>query len=82
MLLRRNGGVERNGNGRRCEPSQSRKESILNCLLMGNRGLYRKVKEGLDLEDRIKKISDFLEEGKLLAGKKRSGSENSVSLFR
>jgi len=49
---------------------------------MGNRGLYRKVKEGLDLEDRIKKISDFLEEGKLLAGKKRSGSENSVSLFR
>jgi len=32
-------------------PSQSRKESILNCLLMGNRGLYTKVKEGSDQEN-------------------------------
>jgi len=31
-------------------PSQSRKESILNYLLMGNRAFYTKVKEGSDQE--------------------------------
>jgi len=49
-------------------PSQSRKESILNSLLMGNRDLYTKVKEGSDQE-----ISDFLEEGRILAGNKYVG---------
>jgi len=33
------------------KPSQSRRESILNCLLMQKRGLYTKVKEGLDQEN-------------------------------
>jgi len=37
---------------------------------MGKRGLYTKVKEGLDQEDRIKKMSDLLEEGRILAGNK------------
>jgi len=36
-------------------PSQSRKKSILNCLLMGNRGLYTKVKERSDQGDLIRK---------------------------
>jgi len=54
-------------------PSQSRKESILNCLLMGKRVFYTKVKEGWDQEDRIKKISDLLEGGRILAGNKRAG---------
>jgi len=44
-----------------CRPSQSRKESILNCLLKGKRCfIYTKVKEGSDQE-----ISDLSEkEGK------------------
>jgi len=37
---------------------------------MGKRGLYTKVKEGSDQEDRISKISDLLEEGRILAGNK------------
>jgi len=42
-------------------PSQSKKESILNCLLKGNRGFIntRAIKK------RIKKLSDLTEEGKL-----------------
>jgi len=71
MLRRWNGAetgrdvnVELKSQGR---PSQSRKESILNYLLMGKRGLYTKVMEGSDQEDRIKKISDLLEEGRILA---------------
>jgi len=32
-------------------PSQSREESILNCSLMGKRGLYTKVKDGSDQEN-------------------------------
>jgi len=45
-------------------PSQSRKESILNCLLKGKEMLYiQKIKEGSDQE-----ISDLLEEGRILAG--------------
>jgi len=32
--------------------------------------------------DLIKKISDLSEEGRILAGNKRSGSENRSSLFR
>jgi len=44
---------------------------------MGKWALYTKVNEGLDQEK-----SDFLEEGKILAGNKSSGSENSGSLFR
>jgi len=49
-------------------PSQSREESILNNLLLGNRGLYTKVKERSDQE-----ISDLLEEGRILAGNKYTG---------
>jgi len=32
-------------------PIKKRKESILNCLLMGNRGLYTKAKEGSHQEN-------------------------------
>jgi len=35
--------------------SQSRKESILNCLLKGKRCFIYKIKEGSDQGDRIKK---------------------------
>jgi len=48
--------------------SQSRKESILNYLLMENRGLYTKVKEGSDQE-----ILDLLEEGRMLERNKYAG---------
>jgi len=58
-------------------PSQSRKESILNCLLIGSGNLYTKVKEGSDQE-----ISDLSEEGKIMAVNNCSGSENNGSLFR
>jgi len=48
-------------------PSQSRKESILNCLLIYNRGFKYtgEIKSGSRKSlDRIKKITDLLEEGK------------------
>jgi len=41
-----------------------------------------KVKEGSDQKDWIKEISDLSEEGRILAGNKSSGSENSGRLFR
>jgi len=74
MTLRgRYGGRERNGVGRIWEycwakiPVKTfpiKKESILNCLFIGNGGLYTKVKEGSDQE-----ITDLLEEGKSIGGK-------------
>jgi len=45
--------------------SQSRNESIRNCLLRGSDALYTKIKEGSDQE-----ISDLLEESRILAGRK------------
>jgi len=50
-------------------PSQSRKESILNCLLMGNRGFIYKSKGGIGPEGSDQGISNLLEEGRVLAGK-------------
>jgi len=87
MLWRQNGGRERNANRNGCERRakipvktfQSRKESILNCLLMENRGLYTKVCEGLDQEDQIKKISNLLEEGRILVGNKYAGVTTAVA---
>jgi len=53
-------------------PSQSRKETILNCLLKRNRGfIYR-----IEVKKRINKISDLLEVGKLKQWKKLSVIEN------
>jgi len=49
-------------------PSQSRKESILNCLFMGKRSFIYKSKGGSDQE-----ISDLLEEGRILVGNKYKG---------
>jgi len=62
-------------------PSQSRKESILNCLLNGTRGFINKrVDKETDQENALirkngsKKITDFLEEGKTeMAGKVNAG---------
>jgi len=58
-------------------------KKIINTELFinGKEGLYIQ-KEGSDQEDRMKKKSDLLEEGRILAGNKCSGSENSDSLFR
>jgi len=44
-------------------PSQSRKESILNCLLMGNRGFIYKSKGGVGSEGSDQEKTDLLEEG-------------------
>jgi len=56
--------------------SQSRKESILNCLLMGKRCFIYKNKGGIG-----SRWLDLLEEGSILVGIK-CGSENNGSLFR
>jgi len=62
MLRCRNEGGDRNGRRGGCanvelksqrRPSQSRRESILNCLLMANRGFKTKIKG-----DRINTISE------------------------
>jgi len=50
-------------------PSQSRKESILSCLLMGNRSFIYKSKGGIGSEGSDQEISDLLEEVRVLAGK-------------
>jgi len=56
-------------------PSQSRKESILNYLLMGNRGLYTKVKEESDQE-----ISNLLQEGRILVENKYAGVRTAAAV--
>jgi len=50
-------------------PSQSRKESILNCLLVGKRSFIYKSKGGVGSEGSDQEISNFLEEGKSISGK-------------
>jgi len=60
-------------------PSLTRKESILNYLLMGQSGLYTKVNEESDQEDRIKKISDLTEEDRILAGNKWAGVKTAAA---
>jgi len=44
-------------------PSQSRKESILNCLFMGKRSFIYKSKGGIGSDRSNQEISDHLEEG-------------------
>jgi len=44
-------------------PSQSRKESILNCLFMGERSFIYKSKGGIGSDRSDQELSDLLEEG-------------------
>jgi len=71
MLWCQNEGGERNGSGRICErwakipvkTFQSRKESILNCLLIGSGGFIYKSKGGIGSARSDQEISDIFEEG-------------------
>jgi len=54
--------------------SQSRKESILNSLLIGNRGFMCKR----EIKRWIKKLSDYLEEGKLKQHEKLNRNKNPI----
>jgi len=84
------GGGERNEVGRICEhwtkipvkTSQSRKESILNCLLIGSGGFIYKSKGGIRSTRSDQEITDLIEVGqKALAGNNCCRSENSGSLL-
>jgi len=78
MLQGQNGGRERDRSGgdvnielkSQWRPSQSRKESILKCLLMRNRRFICKSKGGIRSEGSDQEILDLLEEGRILAGVK------------
>jgi len=52
-----------------CRPSQSWKESILNCLLIGSGGFIYKSKGGIWSARSDQEITDLLEEGKIIVGK-------------
>jgi len=62
-------------------PSQSRKESILNCLLMGRCYLIYTNEWEIGSRWWDREISDLLEEGRILVGNK-CRSESNGSLFR
>jgi len=48
-------------------------------FINGKEGLFTKVKEGLDQTELIKKISDLLEEGRILAGNKWAGVKTAAA---
>jgi len=86
MFRRRNEGGERNGNGRRCECWTKISLKTFPVKKRINTELFIDGKQKLYIQkwrrDRIEKISDLSEGGRILVGNKSSGCENSSRLFR